>query len=362
MKLWFSAKELAGIGGLSIHPSNINRLAKQQNWVSQPKKGVKGGGLEYALSSLPKNVQDEIKFRFAKSLSSEELPTQEQTTAERYLSAAIWQPFDKANNVQKSKAKKKYLAVVAVQNFVDSKTPLMEALELVAKAQDISVGSLKNWYYKVRDFEQSDWLAVLLKRTGKTAKEKADFDIEAWDYFLADYLRLERPTIAACYERLTRAAKEMGWTIPSRQTVQRKVENEVPYEVIVLKRYGENALTKLVPALQRSVADIQAMEWINGDGYLHNVFVKWKNGEIVRPKTWFWQDIRTRKILGYRCDVSENTDSIRYSLMDVIYKYGIPRHVTIDNTRAAANKWMTGGVPKSMATEIYHLILMVMVQ
>lgn len=78
MKLWFSAKELAGIGGLSIHPSNINRLAKQQNWVSQPKKGVKGGGLEYALSSLPKNVQDEIKFRFAKSLSSEELPTQEQ--------------------------------------------------------------------------------------------------------------------------------------------------------------------------------------------------------------------------------------------------------------------------------------------
>ncbi|VEI46997.1 Bacteriophage Mu transposase [Actinobacillus equuli] len=31
--------------------------------------------------------------------------------------------------------------------------------------------------------------------------------------------------------------------------------------------------------------------------------------------------------------------------MDVIYKYGIPRHITIDNTRAAANKWMTGGVP-----------------
>lgn len=41
----------------------------------------------------------------------------------------------------------------------------------------------------------------------------------------------------------------------------------------------------------------------------------------------------------------ENTDSIRLSLMDVCSKYGLPREITIDNTRAAANKWMTGGVP-----------------
>ncbi|EBC0167566.1 transposase, partial [Salmonella enterica] len=36
----------------------------------------------------------------------------------------------------------------------------------------------------------------------------------------------------------------------------------------------------------------------------------------------------------------------RLSFMDVIKKYGIPEdfHVTIDNTRAAANKWLTGGV------------------
>ena len=30
--------------------------------------------------------------------------------------------------------------------------------------------------------------------------------------------------------------------------------------------------------------------------------------------------------------------------MDLIWKYGIPKKCTIDNTRAAANKWMTGGV------------------
>ena len=50
------------------------------------------------------------------------------------------------------------------------------------------------------------------------------------------------------------------------------------------------------------------MQWINGDGYLHNVFVRWFNGDVIRPKTWFWQDVKP-KILGWRCDVSENIDS-----------------------------------------------------
>lgn len=53
------------------------------------------------------------------------------------------------------------------------------------------------------------------------------------------------------------------------------------------------------------------------------------------------------KILGWRCDVSENIDSIRLSFMDVVTRYGIPEdfHITIDNTRGAANKWLTGGAP-----------------
>lgn len=349
MKEWFSIQELLGLQGLPSSDRGIMKKADREQWVKQQKEGVRGKAYEYHLYSLPPETQQALKIQYAKSLKTEisVADKSEKGKAERYVKEALWQPFDKANAKQKSKAETKYHACVAVENLVREKTPLMEALEIVATAQTVSIGSLKNWYYKVRNFEQSDWLAVLLTRSGKTAKDnlKAEFDLEAWDVFLADYLRPEKPTLAACYERLKRSAQEMGWKIPSKQTVQRKLESDVPYEVQVLKRDGEYALTQLVPSLKRTVADIQAMEWINGDGYQHNVFVRWKNGEIVRPKTWFWQDIRTRKILGYRCDISENTDSIRYALMDVIYKYGIPRHITIDNTRAAANKWMTGGVP-----------------
>lgn len=114
-----------------------------------------------------------------------------------------------------------------------------------------------------------------------------------------------------------------------------------------MAREGKHALMRLHPSQQRSVAQLNALQWINGDGYQHNVFVKWFNGgDIVRPKTWFWQDIRTRRIVGWRTDLTENTDAIRLSFMDVIKTYGIPEdfHITIDNTRAAANKWLTGGV------------------
>jgi len=47
--------------------------------------------------------------------------------------------------------------------------------------------------------------------------------------------------------------------------------------------------------------------------------------------------------LGWRCDVSENIDSIPLSFMDgdsLRYPGGF--YITIDNTNGAANKWLTG--------------------
>jgi putative transposase len=154
----------------------------------------------------------------------------------------------------------------------------------------------------------------------------------------------ECPNAASCYERLKLAARDQNWVVPSINSLMRRMDLEVPHIQQVMLREGEHAMMQLYPPQERTIEGLDAMSWINGDGYLHNVFVKWFNGEVLRPKTWFWQDIYSRKIIGWRTDISENTDSIRLSLMDVCSKYGIPREITIDNTRAAANKWMTGGV------------------
>ncbi|MEX4401007.1 hypothetical protein MZA86_09275 [Haemophilus influenzae] len=41
MKNWVTAKEIAGIGGLSKHPTNVNRLARKKNGYSEKFKVYK---------------------------------------------------------------------------------------------------------------------------------------------------------------------------------------------------------------------------------------------------------------------------------------------------------------------------------
>lgn len=351
---WYTAQQIADLN-LSSLPNTkagvINR-AKKELWINRKRSG-RGGGVEYAFESLPKEVQDEIHIIAARAAAKAQAKAAKDSqpalvdkpNEANYLPEVIWSGWEDATAKQKARATEKVGGCFAVDDLVNTGMGVVEAIETVAADTDVSTGSLKRWYYKVRNFERSDWLPILLGNYQPSKSRQADFDEQAWEAFKADYLRLERPQMGTCYERLKLIAAEHNWTIPSLSSIKRKLEREVPMTQRVLLRQGERALADMYPALVRSVETLEAMEWINGDGYQHNAFVRWHNGDIVRPKTWLWQDIRTRKILAYRTDLSENSDTIRLALMDLVSRYGIPRKLTIDNTRAAANKWMTGGVP-----------------
>lgn len=354
MKDFYTAQELAALNleSLPNSKSNVIRWAKKGSWITRKRAG-RGGGVEYAFESLPKEVQDEIHIIAARAAAKAQAKAAKDSqpalvnkpNEANYLPEVIWSGWEDATAKQKARATEKVGGCFAVDDLVNTGMGVVEAIETVAADTDVSTGSLKRWYYKVRNFVRSDWLPILLGNYQPSKSRQADFDEQAWEAFKADYLRLERPQMGTCYERLKLLAAEHNWTIPSLSSIKRKLEREVPMTQRVLLRQGERALADMYPALVRSVETLEAMEWINGDGYQHNVFVRWHNGDIVRPKTWLWQDIRTRKILAYRTDLSENSDTIRLALMDLVSRYGIPRKLTIDNTRAAANKWMTGGVP-----------------
>lgn len=341
MKEWFLAKEIAGLSGVPELPNSVSRLATKEGWQKRQIQGVRGVTYEYRLTSLPIETQQQLRLNAALAV----IPQAAELQPKRDDPALIAR-LNNATDKGRDKAKGKAEACMQLQAFLDQGFSYTQAEAGAATAKNVSQGSLKNWYYKVKGHPVHLWQAILISESGRSKKPqlKAKITEEAWDCFLADYLRPEKPDLRASYRRTQAIAKQYGWQIASLQTFQRRVLAEVPYEVILLKREGANAVAKLVPALQRTVKDILAGEWINGDGYQHNVFVKWHTGEIVRPKTWFWQDVRTRKILGYRTSISENTDSIRHALMDVIFNVGIPKTLTLDNTRAAANKAMTGGI------------------
>lgn len=350
LKTHYSAKELVGLS-LATLPNSVQGIlyqAKKNCWATQKRVG-KGGGVEYAVKSMPEDVQAEIVVKLGKS-AVKNLPVlaEESAPVDAQL---LWATYEQGTAKQQQKAQMKLGIMFAVAELVNGGVKILDALALVCHKHNqdgekpVTVSALKSWWYQVKDADRSLWLPLLMDSYGAHSESReAAFTHEAWAFFRADYFRNERPQFGSCYERLKRAASANGWVIPSPSSVKRKILREIPKTHQTYLRDGTYALSRMYPSLIRTVAGIEAMEWVNGDGYKHNVWVRWHNGHIIRPKTWLWQDVRTRKILAYRCDESENTNMIRLALLDVVNKYGIPKHLTIDNTKAAANKKMTGGV------------------
>nr|DAT47695.1 MAG TPA: transposase [Caudoviricetes sp.] len=350
LKTHYSAKELVGLS-LATLPNSVQGIlyqAKKNCWATQKRVG-KGGGVEYAVKSMPEEVQAEIVVKLGKS-AVKNLPVlaEESAPVDAQL---LWATYEQGTAKQQQKAQMKLGIMFAVAELVNGGVKILDALALVCHKHNqdgekpVTVSALKSWWYQVKDADRSLWLPLLMDSYGAHSESReAAFTPEAWAFFRADYFRNERPQFGSCYERLKRAASANGWVIPSPSSIKRKILREIPKTHQTYLRDGTYALSRMYPSLIRTVAGIEAMEWVNGDGYKHNVWVRWHNGHIIRPKTWLWQDVRTRKILAYRCDESENTNMIRLALLDVVNKYGIPKHLTIDNTKAAANKKMTGGV------------------
>lgn len=230
----------------------------------------------------------------------------------------------------------------AYHEAIDAGTTPGVAAEAIELRLGVPAATLWRWRKDIKNVPSHAWLYFLADGyAGRTAR--AEMDAEAWELLKADYLRREQPTAAACIFRLQKIAAERGWILPSTRTLQRRLE-KLPRVIKELSRKGPTAAKQLYPAQQRLKSALRALEIINGDGYKHNVWVRFPDGEVLRAKTWVWQDVYSSKIIGWRTDKTEHTDVIRLSFGDVVEKYGIPEQVTLDNTLAAANKTMSGGV------------------
>jgi len=331
----------------------VERRSTRENWPYTEERCRGGKRRIYRLDDLPDDVSAAVVMHRVKASrgTQPQAGAQRPATAFSYDPESLWDHYARKPQKQKDVAAAKLRVFVEAMTFVDKIGLSMdEAIKAASRDSRWSWRTLRDIYHGkpgrrgLKHYDRADWLAALVPGyVGRTAT--AEFSADAWEFFKADYLRLEQPGAAACYQRLLRAAEEHGWKVPCLRSVERRIEREIPRTMRILLREGESALVQMYPAQQRQVKDLHALEWINGDGYQHNVFVKWPDGTIARPKTWFWQDIYSRKILAHRTDQTEHTDMLRLSFGDVVDRYGIPDHATIDNTRAAANKWMTGGVP-----------------
>lgn len=336
---WFSAAALAGLPGLPATERRVRSRAMREAWESR--KRDFGKGVEYAFTSLPASARVALLLR-----AEDQDPAPVWTEADR---AEAWARYGHARQNLKDVALRRMRALDAVVELQRGGAPLLRARSLVAanlhddQVRGASPGSLARWAKLTAGVPRCDWLPVLLPTyAGRSAR--ADCHPEAWATLKALYLTRRAPDFSTCYRRLERAAKAHQWTIPSERTLLRRMRSEVTVPEMAWLRDGQEALEKLFPAQRRDRSHFAAMERVNGDGVLFVPWCIWPNGELARPKVWVWQCLGTGKILAWRADVSENTDMLRLAFGDLVDRWGLPRAVYLDNTMAAANTVMTGGV------------------
>jgi len=346
MREWHSAAELAALALPSMPATRqgVEAMAESGQWLREewrntawrPRAG-RGGGVEFHVSALPFPAQAALALR-ARAGTDAPGPAAD---AKR---DAAWAYFERLPGHQQDVARERLAALDAIDALVAEGVARVTAAAEVARLRGVALSSIYNWTKLVRSVPRADWLPQLAPRHAGRAGDGAECAPEAWEMLKADWLRPEQPSFAACYRRIQEAGAVHGWTIPAGRTLERRLL-ALPEAVRVLARQGREALKRMVPAQERSRAALHALQVVNADGHKWDVFVRWPDGTIGRPVMLAIQDVFSGKVLSWRVDRSENKETFRLCVGDLVEQWGIPDAIVLDNSRTFASKWIAGGTP-----------------
>lgn len=313
----------------------INRAAERGRWrlgEKARKRPGRGGEWEYHVSLLPAPVQARIRLAQAPARDEAKRATPQ------------WAAFEAASKGQKDEADRRLRAVRAVEDAVKGGAGETRAIAAVCRDFDVARATLFNWRAAVRGLARADWLPALLPQH-KGRQEHAAVHPDFWAALKADYLRPEKPGFSPCYRRAAALAKKHGWEpVPSERSLRRRMEAEAPRAVQVMAREGRDRAKTLYPAQKRDRSHFHAMQAVNMDGHRFDVFCRWPDGRIGRPHMLALQDLQSGKVVAWRLSDSENKETVRLVIGDMVERFGIPDKIFLDNGRAFASKWISGGV------------------
>ena len=352
-KAWFSAAEIAAeaLPGVPGSKRGVARIAERMRWDStdhaRPRDGH-GGGLEYHFSLLPEGAQAALVARYGKVERHQEPKVQKRTVAAQAVAevpraAAAWAWYETLPGTIKDRAAQRLDALLRVETL-RRRVGRGPAVRAIAEESDITVATLHNWFDLVRGAPRADWLPALVPAPRGGGGRVVDVAEAFWDAFRADFLRLSEPSFNSCYRRTCDIAKAQGWEIPNQRTLRRRAD-AIPEAVKIFARKGRDATKALYPAQERDRSGFHALEMVNADGHKWDVFCRYPDGTVGRPLMVAFQDLYSNMFLAWRFARSENQHAVRLCFGDLIETYGVPDRCLLDNGRAFASKWLSGGSP-----------------
>lgn len=341
MKQFYTLAEVSDAMGITHEAAR--KAAANAGWKHQEgkvrKRPGRGGGWEYHYSLLPQATQ-------ARLMMAHGAPANDGNDPAEDARAGLWAGYEALSKERKAVCELRLKAVCSVASLIAEGMNETAAISCAAKQHGASPRAVRNWRGRIKGIERQDWLAALADQYQPTAKF-TDCDPQAWAALKSDYLRPEAPAFSACYRRMKTAASDKGWSpIPTERALRRRLEAEVPKPVMVAARKKRDQVKNLYPAQRRDRSMLHAMEAVNMDGHKFDVFVRLPGQDKpTRVILLALQDLYSGKMVAWRLSPSENKDTVRLVIGDMVSRHGIPEKFLLDNGRAFASKWITGGAP-----------------
>ncbi|WP_017806813.1 Mu transposase C-terminal domain-containing protein [Avibacterium paragallinarum] len=356
LKPYYSAQELICLR-LSVLPTTKKAVidkAKRENWQSRKRVG-RGGGLEYALSSLPQDVQDAIRDKFAtsvvvakpkklpvmRSVVLTELTEKQRQAAEARMALVAY--VLKLEEVQPRYKAVKFFCQQAKQHLLSP-----ELMQLVAKANNkkgesrvIGERTLNQWvldYEKATTPEERLKALAPMQRVAKKAEE-----ISWLPDFLAEYRQTNGINVAEAYGYFAFADQPlMLEMLPSLDRVRRALA-KLPRHIKEIGRKTGAELRALKTYVKRDWSKLLVNDVWVGDGHSMKMKVAHPDhGRPFIPEITLIMDAPCRYIVGWSASLSENALAVADALRNGIEQHGIPAIYYSDNGGGEKN-WLLDG-------------------
>jgi hypothetical protein len=163
-------------------------------------------------------------------------------------------------------------------------------------------------------------------------------------------------TIEMLYEKFEEIAEVRSWEgYPSIKTVARYIKHLMDQPGAESARYlaangSRDWKNKKMLKAKRDATTLEVMEYVIGDEHTFDFWVQvtLPNGKIkaVRPHLAAWLDMKSRTILGDVACINANNQTLKESLVKMIYSEnepgGVPKILHIDNGKDYTAKTLTG--------------------
>ncbi|HDR1252733.1 TPA: transposase [Pasteurella multocida] len=371
LKTHYSAKELLELS-LSCLPNSVQGIiyqAKKQGWESQ-KRVARGGGSEFALASLPKEIQNEVYSKFTESIVQRKptLPTVKQidlddvTSKQRDIADARMALVAYVQNLEQVKTRD--AAIKFICNSAKSGQLPDEVMALVERANCKNgkncgrVLSHRTLYSWVLDYNKAKTPEERLKALVPSQRKADRVEDIAWlPNFLAIYRNTNGVSVAEAYAEFAH-----NWSLefadqplrlamlPSIDRVRRAL-SKLPRHIKEIGRKTGAEMRALQTYVKRDWSCLLANDVWVGDGHSMKMKVQHPDhGRPFIPELTMVMDAPSRFIVGWSVSLSENALAVADAIRHGVENHGIPAIYYSDNGGGEKN-WtldaeITGILPR----------------